>query len=58
MKSWQVPRSDKRDRCGKCFKILHFKDNRFRDKRLLNYRFPTVCTSCRKITLQDNTKEL
>jgi len=45
-KIWEIPRSDKKDRCGKC--LITYRKGQFRYKRkeLKGYRYEAVCAKC------------
>lgn len=46
---WQIPRSDKRERCGECFVIFKkFQPRHKRPGKDLGYRFPNLCMRCYK----------
>lgn len=53
-KLWDIPRSDKRDRCGICLHVLKRTKRSWRTKERQGYRFPKVGVCCRKIVLQKN----
>lgn len=46
--AWQVPRSDKRDRCAKCLRPFKVKQIRHKIKGLSasTSRFPNECHAC------------
>lgn len=46
---WEIPRSDKRDRCGTCLKVFHRSNIRFREGNPDVLRFPDVCLGCKKV---------
>jgi len=53
---WDIPREDKRERCGKCLRLFEFKDTKFRSQELERglYRFTKVCGKCNIIKLGNN----
>lgn len=47
-KIWQIPYSDKRDRCASCLVVL--RKLKFKSKEYNGYRFTNVCEKCRACT--------
>lgn len=49
LETWNIPRSDPRDRCGKC--LLPFgkkvRIEKFKCKKYKGSRFPKVCYGCK-----------
>lgn len=53
IKIWQIPRTDTRDRCGRCLKafvIRRKKSLSYYSKELKGSRFPRVCYNCKNGT--------
>lgn len=48
---WQIPRGDKRDRCGKCLVVFkeYKKQTKFPCSDLKGYRFPKLCGRCYQV---------
>jgi len=46
LNSWDISRSDNRDRCGHCFKAFTKKEHRFDCEKYKGYRFSKVCIGC------------
>ena len=46
MKIWQIPRSDRKERCNKCLEVI--KRGQFKIKVASGLRFNYVCYKCYK----------
>ena len=55
IKPWNIPRSDNRPRCGKCYRVFKKGELQFRSKDTSGYRFPKVGACC--YIPGENTKE-
>lgn len=44
---WHIPRSDERERCAKCLRVLKKKEPRFKEKEFRGMRWEKVGTCCR-----------
>lgn len=47
IKTWEIPRSDKRNRCGICLKPFKKGQFRYINKKINGYRFNRACIKCR-----------
>lgn len=52
-KIWDIPRSDLRDRCGKCLNTFGL-SLKFKCRELKGSRYPKMCYTCKEKTYNNN----